>query len=1196
MASAIPSARFVGREGEFVRLAELIDAVADGTPRSLLLAGASGLGASRFLDEASARIARLPEPPLVLRSSTSATRRGSPYEPIGIALRPALRCLSEAELGAVIGPGGDVVARILPDLAPRLRALGLVPERPRLLDPERRQVRTFEAILGILSRLAEGRPILFVVEDIHRADRATLATLAFLCRVSRSRRVGLVATYDPGALTAEHPLHDTLRAMADGPLPPARLELAPLGRSELAQLIEGIEGERPTASVLLLVAERSGGNPLVAEELLLARRELSAASLTGSFDQLVTSRLARRSPACRRLLRIVGAAGNPVSRAEVAAIDAALLRDSSAAGVATAMAAAGAGRRSGWERAGRSGAPRGGDLSQELRAALEEAFETGELVERAGSLDSPEPEADGETGGGGKSLDSTESGAGAEGESLLDLRHERVRRAILADLLPDVRARHRAAVAAARVGGPARIAGHWQAAHRPVEAREAALAAAAEAEAIDAPADALVMLEMALELESAIGSDGRVGSVEASGRAPTPPSSAGADPVGVRLRAADAALAAGVPLRAVGYAEAALAVPGPRIGRRLAGTLYERLGRYRRAAGDYDGAESAMRRAVELVPGGASVERARVLAGLAQHKMLDGTFSEARRLAGLAIQVARAVGDEARHEEIHALTTLGVSEGWSDRPEAGLALLREARRLAMEAGEVDAIFRTYANETTILDLLGERERAIEVALAGIEAMRTLGVEAAYGNFLRGNAAESLFALGRWKEARRLSETALEWSPAGVSFLIAANNLALLEVETGAGETAGRLLGRLLLELETVPDSQYAVPVYQAAASYALWHDDPLDAGRAAERGWGRIRETEDWSLAARMAATALEVEAELGAAARQRRDLAGLAAARERASRILAEAEAIVERSGVPATLGSRREADLWLATARAFRARLDGRNEPAAWDELARSWQAMGRRYEAARARWRQAEAILAPGADVRPLRSDVRPLRNAARGPLREAAEVAVELGARPLLRAIRALAERALIRLPEEALIDGSAVEEGRRALEPALVGAGDDGGDQTRSAGRGTLVGVGPGRPEDRQGRQDRQGPQDRQGLGLAPRGSGASARRGGEGTPPAGEPGTGAAATSPTTASRLVGEAPVPADPFGLSPREREVLALIAEGRTNREIGEELFISDKTVGVHVGNILAKLGVSGRVEAATVAVRLGLTERR
>ena len=77
---------------------------------------------------------------------------------------------------------------------------------------------------------------------------------------------------------------------------------------------------------------------------------------------------------------------------------------------------------------------------------------------------------------------------------------------------------------------------------------------------------------------------------------------------------------------------------------------------------------------------------------------------------------------------------------------------------------------------------------------------------------------------------------------------------------------------------------------------------------------------------------------------------------------------------------------------------------------------------------------------------------------------------------------------------------------------------------------------------------------------------------------------------------LVGAAPERRDTFGLSPREREVLGLIALGRTNREIGDRLFISQKTVGVHVGNILAKLGVSGRVEAAAVAIRLGHTERR
>ena len=60
----------------------------------------------------------------------------------------------------------------------------------------------------------------------------------------------------------------------------------------------------------------------------------------------------------------------------------------------------------------------------------------------------------------------------------------------------------------------------------------------------------------------------------------------------------------------------------------------------------------------------------------------------------------------------------------------------------------------------------------------------------------------------------------------------------------------------------------------------------------------------------------------------------------------------------------------------------------------------------------------------------------------------------------------------------------------------------------------------------------------------------------------------------------------------LTPREYEVLAIVAEGRTNREIAERLFISERTVGVHVRNILGKLGVAGRGEAASVAIRLGL----
>ncbi|MFD8523407.1 AAA family ATPase [Streptomyces capillispiralis] len=78
------------------------------------------------------------------------------------------------------------------------------------------------------------------------------------------------------------------------------------------------------------------------------------------------------------------------------------------------------------------------------------------------------------------------------------------------------------------------------------------------------------------------------------------------------------------------------------------------------------------------------------------------------------------------------------------------------------------------------------------------------------------------------------------------------------------------------------------------------------------------------------------------------------------------------------------------------------------------------------------------------------------------------------------------------------------------------------------------------------------------------------------------PAGGGAATAPAD----------PADALGLTGRERDVLRLVSAGHTNRRIAETLFISPKTASVHVSNILAKLGVSGRGEAAAVAHRLGL----
>ena len=284
-------------------------------------------------------------------------------------------------------------------------------------------------------------------------------------------------------------------------------------------------------------------------------------------------------------------------------------------------------------------------------------------------------------------------------------------------------------------------------------------------------------------------------------------------------------------------------------------------------------------------------------------------------------------------------------------------------------------------------------------------------------------------------------------------------------------------------------------------------------------------------LVAKMAASVLEIDAWAVADARERRDLPALARARQRAAEVLKAAEAAVAKAGRGeddriAPRGRRVHRD----QARAFHARLDGRDESTSWDALAGRWESLAIPYGVARARWRQAEAALSAG--------DGRPGRASARRPLLEAVRIARELGARPLLRELEELAGRARIPIPEA----GS--ERGR-------AGPFDSGGRVPVMAGL---------RRSDRRSGERRHGPR------------------------PAAWPGSSSVPARPKAAV------------FGLSPREREVLLLLSAGRTNREIGEHLFISQKTVGVHVGNILSKLGVSGRVEAAAVAIRLGLTDRR
>src|SRR5438093_3434 len=251
MPARYTSGRFVGRERELARLAVALDQAAGGRSTTLLVAGTGGLGASRLLTETERRLAALSEPFTVIRGRPTAAERASPYGPIVAGLAPILAALTDAELATVVGTGGAELVRLFPALEPRLADAGMDGGPRQVIAPERRQARVLERFVGLLASLGERRPVLLVMEDLHGVDAATRALVTFLARLSRPQRLVVVGTYQPAEMTRGPPFHADLAPMAAPPRPAGRLDPGPPGRAEPADLVAGIEGERPSASVLL---------------------------------------------------------------------------------------------------------------------------------------------------------------------------------------------------------------------------------------------------------------------------------------------------------------------------------------------------------------------------------------------------------------------------------------------------------------------------------------------------------------------------------------------------------------------------------------------------------------------------------------------------------------------------------------------------------------------------------------------------------------------------------------------------------------------------------------------------------------------------------------------------------------------------------------------------------------------------------
>jgi DNA-binding CsgD family transcriptional regulator/tetratricopeptide (TPR) repeat protein len=654
----------------------------------------------------------------------------------------------------------------------------------------------------------------------------------------------------------------------------------------------------------------------------------------------------------------------------------------------------------------------------------------------------------------------------------IEFRHALLQEVVYGQLLPVERVRLHEACAHSLerqlrnppdLGLLTELARHWSEVGDADQALRASVRAGIAADEAHAPSEAAVQYERALGLWTS---------------APTAVAEIGLDHIDLLERAARAESGMSS-ARAIDHINEAIMLVDPIGAAVRSGLLHERLGRYRWINGDGAGAMAAYLEAMRLVPAHPpTTARARVTASLGQILMILARFEDSVPLCEEALAAARAAG--ARDVEAHALNTLGQDVAYLGEVDRGLAMLQQSLALAREIGSAEDAARAYVNILDTLKVSARFDDAIGLAQEAFDYSHGHGMTAVYGIGALTYGAWAAYRCGRWAESARLLDSARLHPADGKDELEILLFSAFLQVGSGAFELARSGLDRARDLLEGAIDTQDIAPYTEARAELALWTGEPAAAAREVAEGIERAEPPIGANISRIGPLYALGVRAAADRLAAGRVGVGPEApeALRRDGRRYL------TLMAGAHAQISSRWPAHSslslpYLRLCEAESTRL-GRADPDAWNAAADALAGLELRYLIAYARWRHGQAILA-----------LRHGKAAAREPLRDAALIALELGAGPLHAAIVRVAERA--------------------GLELSAAPAADAG-----------------------------------------------------------------------------------PARRFGLTRRELEVLRLLVDGRTNRQIAGELFISEKTAGTHVSSILGKLDVASRTEAASLAHRVGLVD--
>lgn len=288
-----PGRGLVGREDSLALLAAALQRAAGGTPGVAVVAGETGVGKTALVQEFLAST----DASVLVGACVPVAGEPLPYAALTQALR---RARGHGVVRQEVGRSPEL-ARLLPGMAPDLEVA-----EPAVSS----RVRLFQSVLGLLERMGAGGPVVHVVEDVHWADPATLDLLAFLATNLTDERVLLLMTYRTEEVADTDAMATWLAEL--GRLRSAEvLRLERLDRDQVAELVTRLLGEQPAADRLAATLDRSAGNPLFVEQLVLSGDGPGA--LPGTLQDLLRARVGRLPEQTRSVLRAASVVGRVAS-------------------------------------------------------------------------------------------------------------------------------------------------------------------------------------------------------------------------------------------------------------------------------------------------------------------------------------------------------------------------------------------------------------------------------------------------------------------------------------------------------------------------------------------------------------------------------------------------------------------------------------------------------------------------------------------------------------------------------------------------------------------------------------------------------------------------------------------------------------------------------------------------------------------